>query len=269
MGGGSFRRRDGKNGWSCGTHLFQGMDSYIPPLLRLGSTRKLHPLNETYDGARPSPSGKFGAYAWIWRCNLPIFVYTLIKNQWVTGPRHGAGVPNRAFQQPLCVASTSHFQLPVVTMPKSSIWPHPWLKKRRRWPAASGTPRANGKDGSRCSRPFELGTSNCRLLVAEPRGKDISRVDSHSQIARFGVRACTRLGRLSDAPLERAIDALRNIRKKLKQHGWARAVHCHRGPAARRRTGAEFIRRVHEETGLTSRLIAAKEEARLATIGCP
>ncbi|KCZ94403.1 Ppx/GppA family phosphatase [Hyphomonas johnsonii MHS-2] len=92
-------------------------------------------------------------------------------------------------------------------------------------------------------------------------------VDSHSQIARLG-EGLHETGRLSDAAIDRAIDALQNIRKKIKQHGVGR-VRCIATEACRKAdNGAEFIRRVHAETGLTFKIIGSKEEARLATIGC-
>lgn len=121
------------------------------------------------------------------------------------------------------------------------------------------------------SRPLyaavDLGTNNCRLLVAEPRGQTFRVVDSHSQIARLG-EGLHDTGRLSDAAIERALDALHAIRRKLRQHGVGR-VRCIATEACRKaENGAEFIRRVHTETGLTFKVIGAKEEARLATIGC-
>ena len=113
----------------------------------------------------------------------------------------------------------------------------------------------------------DLGTNNCRLLVAEPWGKSFRVVDSHSQIARLG-EGLHETGRISDAAIERALDALGNIRRKLKHHGVGR-VRCIATEACRKaENGADFIRRVHEETGLTFKIINAKEEARLATIGC-
>ncbi len=113
----------------------------------------------------------------------------------------------------------------------------------------------------------DLGTNNCRLLVAEPRGQTFRVVDSHSQIARLG-EGLQVTGRLSEAAIERALDALHNIRRKLKHHGVGR-VRCIATEACRKaENGPDFIRRVHTETGLTFKVIGAKEEARLATIGC-
>lgn len=113
----------------------------------------------------------------------------------------------------------------------------------------------------------DLGTNNCRLLVAEPRGQSFRVVDSHSQIARLG-EGLHDTGRLSDAAIERAMDALHAIRRKLRHHGVGR-VRCIATEACRKaENGAEFIQRVHSETGLTFKVIGAKEEARLAAIGC-
>jgi exopolyphosphatase/guanosine-5'-triphosphate,3'-diphosphate pyrophosphatase len=113
----------------------------------------------------------------------------------------------------------------------------------------------------------DLGTNNCRLLVAEPRGKTFRVVDSYSQIARLG-EGLHETGRLSDASIERAIDALKNIRRKLKSRGVGR-VRCIATEACRKaENGPEFIHRVHKETGLTFKIIDAREEAWLATIGC-
>ena len=135
---------------------------------------------------------------------------------------------------------------------------------------------ANRRGGRRSSRKgrtgplyaaVDLGTNNCRLLVAEPWGKSFRVVDSHSQIARLG-EGLHETGRLSDAAVERALDALKAIRRKIRNHGVGR-VRCIATEACRQaENGPDFIRRVQEETGLTFKIIDAKEEARLATIGC-
>jgi len=134
----------------------------------------------------------------------------------------------------------------------------------------AGPPR-RARARSTSTRPLyaavDLGTNNCRLLVAEPRGHSFRVVDSHSQIARLG-EGLHDTGRLSDAAIERAMDALHAIRRKLKHHGVGR-VRCIATEACRKaENGGDFIRRVHAETGLTFKVIGAKEEARLAAIGC-
>lgn len=131
--------------------------------------------------------------------------------------------------------------------------------------------RRRGPPSSQRGKPLyaavDLGTNNCRLLVAEPRGQSFRVVDSYSQIARLG-EGLHESGRLSDAAVERAMSALHAIRNKLKVHGVGR-VRCIATEACRKASnGEEFIRRVQTETGLTFKVIGAKEEARLATIGC-
>ena len=129
--------------------------------------------------------------------------------------------------------------------------------------------RSNSRNGKVAPlyAAVDLGTNNCRLLVAEPRGKTFRVVDSHSQIARLG-EGLHDTGRLSDAAIERALDALKAIRTKLKLRGVGR-VRCIATEACRKaENGAEFIARVHAETGLTFKIIEGKEEAWLATIGC-
>lgn len=114
----------------------------------------------------------------------------------------------------------------------------------------------------------DLGTNNCRLLIARPaRGQGFHIVDSHSQIARLG-EGLAHTGRLSDAAIERAMDALTKIQGKLRARKVGH-VRCIATEACRKaENGAEFIARVREELGLTFRIIGPGEEARLAMIGC-
>ncbi len=135
------------------------------------------------------------------------------------------------------------------------------------------TRTAERRSGSRKRRKpplyaaVDLGTNNCRLLVAARRGDSFAVLDSHSQIARLG-EGLEATGRLSDASIERAMDALRKISKKLKSKKVGH-VRCIATEACRRAAnGADFIQRVRDETGLTFKIIGPEEEARLALIGC-
>lgn len=113
----------------------------------------------------------------------------------------------------------------------------------------------------------DLGTNNCRLLIAARTRDSFVVVDSHSQIARLGEGLAS-TGRLSDASIDRAMDALTKISKKLRAKRVGH-VRCIATEACRRaENGPDFIRRVREETGLTFKIIKPKEEAQLALIGC-
>lgn len=123
------------------------------------------------------------------------------------------------------------------------------------------------KEGSPLYAAVDLGTNNCRLLVATPHRGGFTVVDSHSQIARLG-EGLAQSGRLSEAAMNRAFSALDVIAKKLKARRVGR-VRCIATEACRKaENGPEFIQQIRERTGLTFKIIGAQEEARLALIGC-
>jgi exopolyphosphatase/guanosine-5'-triphosphate,3'-diphosphate pyrophosphatase len=114
----------------------------------------------------------------------------------------------------------------------------------------------------------DLGTNNCRLLIASPeRGGGLRIVDSFSRIVRLGEGVAQR-GALGEAAMERTIAALkicaRRIRRRRVRHVRAIATE-----ACRQAVNVQvLIDRVAEETGLRLVVVSAEEEARLAAIGC-
>ncbi|WP_336979852.1 Ppx/GppA phosphatase family protein [Altererythrobacter fulvus] len=114
---------------------------------------------------------------------------------------------------------------------------------------------------------IDLGTNNCRLLIARPSGNNFTVIDAFSRVVRLG-EGLAQTGRLSDEAMDRAVGALRVCSEKLKR----RNVHLARSvatEACRRATnGQEFIERVKRETGIVLNVITAEEEARLAVLGC-
>ena len=114
---------------------------------------------------------------------------------------------------------------------------------------------------------IDLGTNNCRLLIARPADENFIVIDAFSRVVRLG-EGLAQTGRLSDAAMDRALLALRVCSEKLRK----RNVHLARSvatEACRRATnGADFIDRVRSETGIALDIISAQEEARLAVLGC-
>ena len=114
---------------------------------------------------------------------------------------------------------------------------------------------------------IDLGTNNCRLLIARPSGEHFTVIDAFSRVVRLG-EGLAASGRLSDAAMDRALGALHICADKLKR----RNVHLARSVATeacrRAENGADFIARVREETGIALDIISAQEEARLAVLGC-
>lgn len=131
----------------------------------------------------------------------------------------------------------------------------PERQGRARWPE------------SRHFAALDLGTNNCRLLIARPQGAGFTVIDAFSRIVRLGEGLAT-TGRLSDAAIERTIAALRICADKLKRRNVALARSVATEACRQASNGAEFIERVYRETGIALDIITAEEEARLAVLGC-
>jgi exopolyphosphatase/guanosine-5'-triphosphate,3'-diphosphate pyrophosphatase len=144
-------------------------------------------------------------------------------------------------------------------------------RRRRRYPALKRPrrpePRRAGQPGAAYAA-LDLGTNNCRLLIAEPEGADGFRVvDSFSRIVRLG-EGLEANGALSEAACGRAIAALKICASKVRARK-PRAVRGVATEACRRAgNGRDFLDRVAVETGLQFETISAEEEARLTLLGC-
>lgn len=114
---------------------------------------------------------------------------------------------------------------------------------------------------------IDLGTNNCRLLIARPSDENFVVIDAFSRVVRLG-EGLAQTGRLSDHAMDRALGALKVCSDKLRK----RNVHLARSVATeacrRADNGEDFIKRVKEETGIMLDIISAQEEARLAVLGC-
>ena len=123
------------------------------------------------------------------------------------------------------------------------------------------------RDGPPVYAALDLGTNNCRLLVARPTNEGFHVIDAFSRIVRLGERL-TSTGQLAGAAMDRSVDALHVCAAKLRR----RMVTRFRGVATeacrRAGNGAEFLGRVARETGIALEIIAPHEEARLALAGC-
>ncbi|KRB49822.1 exopolyphosphatase [Rhizobium sp. Root708] len=115
---------------------------------------------------------------------------------------------------------------------------------------------------------LDLGTNNCRLLIAQPtRPGQFRVVDAFSRIVRLG-EGLAASGRLSDDAMDRAVDALRVCASKLKNREIRRMRLIATEACRQASNGAEFLERVVTETGLELEVIDRETEARLAVSGC-
>ena len=113
----------------------------------------------------------------------------------------------------------------------------------------------------------DLGTNNCRLLIARPTGDSFTVIDAFSRIVRLGEGLGTS-GKLSDEAMDRAVSALAVCADKLRRRHVSIARSVATEACRRAVNGREFIERVREETGIALEIIAPQEEARLAVLGC-
>lgn len=136
---------------------------------------------------------------------------------------------------------------------------------------------ANGRraDAGRCPgrdpiyAALDLGTNNCRLLIARPtpgRRDGFRVVDSFSRIVRLG-ESLSRSGELGSAAVARTIDALAICRDKMRHRGVTRARMVATEACRSARNGAAFVAEVHDKTGLELEIVDRETEAHLAAAG--
>jgi exopolyphosphatase/guanosine-5'-triphosphate,3'-diphosphate pyrophosphatase len=114
---------------------------------------------------------------------------------------------------------------------------------------------------------LDLGTNNCRLLVARPRPEGFRVIDAFSRIVRLG-EGLGQCEQLSEAAMRRTIDALRVCASKIRKRRVTHARHVATEACRRARNCNDFVARVADETGLELEIISSREEAELALAGC-
>jgi len=114
---------------------------------------------------------------------------------------------------------------------------------------------------------LDLGTNNCRLLVARPRPEGFRIIDAFSRIVRLG-EGIGAAGSLSPAAMERTIAALKVCAAKMRRRGVTHARSVATEACRRADNCAGFLARVRAETGIDIEIISSAEEAALAFAGC-
>ncbi len=114
---------------------------------------------------------------------------------------------------------------------------------------------------------LDLGTNNCRLLVATAAAEGFRVIDAFSRIVRLGegLRAT---GRLSEAAMERTLSALHVCADKVRRRRPRRLRAIATEACRSASNGRDFLDRVEAETGLAIEVISPREEAALALGGC-
>jgi exopolyphosphatase/guanosine-5'-triphosphate,3'-diphosphate pyrophosphatase len=144
-------------------------------------------------------------------------------------------------------------------------------REQPRWGRRSPARREQSDSGHDRGGPtyaaLDLGTNNCRLLVARPAGDGFRVIDAFSRIVRLG-EGISASGRLSDAAIDRAIGALEVCRNKMRNRGVTRARLIATEACRAAVNGAEFRDRVAERLDLVLEVIDRETEAELAATSC-
>ena len=133
-------------------------------------------------------------------------------------------------------------------------------------PPPDGTqPRSGGPPP--CYAALDLGTNNCRLLIASPAGHGFRVVEAFSRIVRLGD-GLSRTGRLDPVAMDRAMGALKICADKIRRRRTLKVRAVATQACRSASNGPEFIEQVERETGLKLRIITPREEAQLSVAGC-
>ncbi len=156
---------------------------------------------------------------------------------------------------------------PAVGRPSPAMEPPRWS---RRSPGRGEGEReaVNGSDrGGPTYAALDLGTNNCRLLVARPNGDSFRVIDAFSRIVRLG-EGISASGRLSEAAIGRSLEALEICRNKMRNRGVTRARLVATEACRAAANGLEFRGRVADLLGLELEVIDRETEAELAATSC-
>ena len=144
-------------------------------------------------------------------------------------------------------------------------------RRGRRSPYRHPRHDGGGHGGQDLSGPtyaaLDLGTNNCRLLVARATRDGFRVIDAFSRIIRLG-EGVTTSGRLSEAAILRAVEALRICRAKMLNRGVTRARLIATEACRAAENGVDFLDRVRRDVGIELEIVDRETEARLAATGC-
>ena len=143
--------------------------------------------------------------------------------------------------------------------PRAGKKRHPYRRRRRQARGAAGPVLG----------AIDVGTNACRLLIAVPEADSpMPRViDSYTASVRLG-EGLERSGSITEAALDRTIQALRVCSERLKRRGVTH-VKAIATEACRRASNAkDLLDRAESEAGIRLVIVTPEEEARLAAEGC-
>lgn len=125
----------------------------------------------------------------------------------------------------------------------------------------------NGRRSGALYAALDLGTNNCRLLIARPTDNGIRVVDGFSRIVRLG-EGVSSSGKLSQSAMDRTFDALAACKARLDAHDIKRKRLIATEACRAAGNAAAFLGKIESQLGLNLEVIDRKTEAELAVTGC-
>jgi exopolyphosphatase/guanosine-5'-triphosphate,3'-diphosphate pyrophosphatase len=114
---------------------------------------------------------------------------------------------------------------------------------------------------------LDLGTNNCRMLIAQPEGGKLRVLESFSRVVRLG-EGVAETGMLSEDAMQRTREALAICAEKLRRHPIA-ATRFVATEACRKAANAmAFLEEMEQTLGLDIQIISSKDESIFAFLGC-
>lgn len=138
---------------------------------------------------------------------------------------------------------------------------------RKQSDGARRRPFMRGRPNAPVYGALDLGTNNCRLLVARPSRRGFQVIDAFSRIIRLG-EGLSNTGMLSEEAMARTLDALRICSEKMRRREVYRSRLIATEACRVARNSHVFVNRVRDEIGLDIEVISRETEARLAVAGC-
>ncbi len=130
-----------------------------------------------------------------------------------------------------------------------------------------GRRRHTRDDQRKIIAALDLGTNNCRLLIAHPKSNGFKVIDGFSRIVRLG-EGVAGSGNLSDAAMDRTFDALRMCAERIVRRDVTHGRYIATEACRQAKNGEEFLTRIEKEIGIRLETIPSREEAELTLAGC-
>lgn len=114
---------------------------------------------------------------------------------------------------------------------------------------------------------LDLGTNNCRMLIARPNGQAMQVVETFSRSVRLG-EGIWQTGVISQEAQKRTMIAIEKCADRMKDYPIVRKRFVATEACRVAQNAPDFLRQIERQYGLRFKIISRQEEARLATMAC-